>query len=161
MKHTYTNRYRDAIVFERTNDNTVVMTGGQYFRYGWPNKYDKAYEAYMEVVEKLEEPDYNLLVEDVEANTIRSFTETEFVVAMENNLYDTETAKVNPTIKALWKHVYSDKDTIDMVDPSGGPYIKSGYDLKEMVGFPESFVIKSIKFGDNGSVIFKNTKQYA
>jgi len=158
MKHTYNNRYRDAIVFERTDDNTVVMTGGQYFRCGWPNKYDRAYRAYMEVVKKLEEPDYNLLVEDVDANTIRSFTEAEFEQAMQGHLHDYEDKKANPTLKSLWKHVYSDMDTIDMVDPSGGPYVKLGYDLKEMVGFPESFVIKSIKFGDNESVIFKNTK---
>ena len=158
MKHTYTNRYRDAIVFERTDDNTVVMTGGQHFRYGWPNKYDRAYRAYMEVVKKLEEPDYNLLVEDVNANALRPFTEAEFEEAMQGHLYDYEDKKANPTLKSLWRHVYSDTDTIDMVDPSGGPYIKSGYDLKNMVDFPESFVIKSIKFGDNDSIIFKNTK---
>ena len=161
MKHTYTNRYRDAIEFERTDDNTVVMTGGQYFRYGFPNRYDKAYEAYTEMVKKLEEPDYDLLVEDIEANALRSYTETEFEEVMQENLYDYEDKKANPMLKDLWKYVYSDKDTIDMVDPSGGPYIKSGYDLKEMVDFPESFVIRSIKLGDNGSVIFKNTKQYA
>jgi hypothetical protein len=158
MKHTYTNRYRDAIEFERTDDNTVVMRGAQHFRYGFPNKYDRAYKAYMKVVKELEEPDYNLLVEDVDANAVRSFTEAEFEKAMQGNLHDYEDKIANPTLKSLWKHVYSDKDTIDMVDPSGGPYLTLGVDLQTRVGFPESFVIKSIKFGDsNEGVIFKNT----
>ena len=47
MKATYKNRYRDEITFEHKG-NTVEMLGGDYFRYGWPNVYDRAYEKYVE-----------------------------------------------------------------------------------------------------------------
>ena len=46
--------------------------------------------------------------------------------------------------------VYSDKDTIDMVDPSGGPYLSRGMNLKEFLGRDyEDLIIKSIKIGKN------------
>ena len=156
MVTTYHNRYGDKLKFERTDDNTVIMTGGKYFRYGFPNKYDKAYEAYMKKIKSLKEPDYDLLIEDAEANTVRSYTESEFEKIMLGNLYDYEDKKANPTLKKLWKYVYPDKDNIDMVDPSGGPYICVGTDLKKMIGMSESFIIKSIKFDDSGSIIFRN-----
>ena len=158
MKHTYTNRYRDAIEFERIDENTVTMKGGKWMRYGWPNAYDKAYAQYLKEVSKLEEPDYDLLVEDVNQNRVRPFTIKEFEKVMQGNLYDTEERKAVPVLKELWKHVYSDRSTIDMVDPSGGPYLCTGMDLKEMVGFPESFRIKWIGHtGDDDAIVtFKN-----
>lgn len=157
MKHTYTNRYRDAIEFERIDENTITMKGGKWMRYGWPNAYDRAYAQYLKEVSKLEEPDYDLLVEDLNQNRVRPFTIKEFEKVMQGNLYDTEERKAVPVLKELWKHVYSDTSTIDMVDPSGGPYLCTGMDLKEMVGFPESFEIRWIGYiGDDDIVTFKN-----
>jgi len=161
MKHTYTNRYRDAIVFERIDENTVTMKGGRWMRYGWPNKYDRAYAHYLEKVKELEEPDYDLLMEDVNESILRPYTESEFEEVMQDNLYDSEDKKAVPVLKELWKHVYSDTSTYDMVDPSGGPYLCTGMDLMEMVGFPESFEVKWIGHtGDdeNAVVTFKNVK---
>ena len=158
MKHTYTNRYRDAIEFERIDENTITMKGGKWMRYGWPNAYDIAYAHYLEKIKELEEPDYDLLVEDLNENRVRPFTFEEFEKAMQGNLYDTEEKKAVPALKELWKHVYSDRSTYDMVDPSGGPYLCTGMDLKEMVGFPESFKIKWIGHtGDDDAIVtFKN-----
>ncbi len=158
MKHTYTNRYRDAIEFERIDENTVTMKGGKWMRYGWPNAYDKAYAHYLEKIKELEEPDYDLLMEDLNQNRVRPFTIEEFEKVMQGNLYDSEERKAVPVLKELWKHVYSDRSTYDMVDPSGGPYLCTGMDLKEMVGFPESFRIKWIGHtsDDDAIVTFKN-----
>ena len=158
MKHTYYNRYRDEIEFELRDENTITMTGGKWMRYGWPNNYDRAYVAYRKTVVTLEEPDYDLLVEDIEANSLRPFTKAEFVEAMQGNLHDYEEKKAVPALKELWKHVYSDTSTYDMVDPSGGPYLCTGMDLGELIGFPQSFVIEHISIQDE-QVIFKNTKQ--
>ena len=161
MKHIYTNRYRDAIEFERIDENTITMKGGKWMRYGWPNKYDRAYAHYLKEVDTLTEPDYDLLVEDVAENRVRPFTEFEFEKAMQGNLYDSKEKKAIPALKELWKHVYSDSSTYDMVDPSGGPYLTTGMDLKKMVGFPESFTIEWIgQSGDSENVVvtFKNIK---
>jgi hypothetical protein len=159
MKHTYYNRHRDAIVFERIDDNTITMTGGKWMRFGWPNKYDVAYAHYLKEVDKLQEPDYDLLVEDITNNELRPYTEAEFEKAMQGNLHDYEERKAIPALKWLWKHVYSDRSTYDMVDPSGGPYLCTGMDLGEMIGFPESFVINYIGIQEDEQVIFKNVKQ--
>ena len=158
MKHTYYNRHRDAIEFELRDENTVTMKGGKWMRFGWPNNYDRAYVAYRQKVTTLEEPDYDLLVEDILENGLRPFTKAEFVEAMQGNLHDYEEKKAVPALKELWKHVYSDTSTYDMVDPSGGPYLCTGMDLGELIGFPQSFVIKHISIQDE-QVIFKNTKQ--
>ena len=158
MKHTYYNRYRDKIEFELRDENTITMTGGKWMRYGWPNNYDRAYVAYRKKVVTLEEPDYDLLVEDILENGLRPFTKAEFVEAMQGNLHDYEEKKAVPALKELWKHVYSDTSTYDMVDPSGGPYLCTGMDLAELIGFPQSFVIEHISIQDE-QVIFKNTKQ--
>lgn len=158
MKHTYYNRHRDAIEFELRDENTITMTGGKWMRYGWPNKYDVAYAHYLKKVDALTEPDYDLLVEDIEANSLRPYTESEFKKAMQGNLHDYEERKAIPALKELWKHVYSDTSTYDMVDPSGGPYLCTGMDLGELIGFPQSFVIEHISIQDE-QVIFKNTKQ--
>ena len=158
MKHTYYNRYRDEIEFELRDENTITMTGGKWMRYGWPNNYDRAYVAYRQKVTTLEEPDYDLLVEDILENGLRPFTKAEFVEAMQGNLHDYEEKKAVPALKELWKHVYSDTSTYDMVDPSGGPYLCTGMDLAELIGFPQSFVIEHISIQDE-QVIFKNTKQ--
>ena len=158
MKHTYYNRHRDAIEFELRDENTVTMKGGKWMRYGWPNNYDRAYVAYRQKVTTLEEPDYDLLVEDILENGLRPFTKAEFVEAMQGNLHDYEEKKAVPALKELWKHVYSDTSTYDMVDPSGGPYLCTGMDLGELIGFPQSFVIEHISIQDE-QVIFKNTKQ--
>lgn len=158
MKHTYTNRYRDAIIFERIDENTVTMKGGKWMRFGWPNAYDRAYAHYLEKIKELEEPDYDLLVEDLNENRVRPFTIEEFKKAMQGNLHDYEERKAIPALKELWKHVYSDTSTYDMVDPSGGPYLCTGMDLGELLGFPQSFVIEHISIQDE-QVIFKNTKQ--
>ena len=158
MKHTYYNRHRDAIEFELRDENTITMTGGKWMRYGWPNKYDVAYAHYLKKVDALTEPDYDLLVEDIEANCLRPYTESEFEKAMQGNLHDYEERKAIPALKELWKHVYSDRSTYDMVDPSGGPYLCTGMDLGELIGFPQSFVIERISIQDE-QVIFKNTKQ--
>ena len=159
MVITYYNRHRDEIKFERVDDNTITMTGGKWMRFGYPNKYDKAYDAYLKKIKTLDEPDYDLLFTDVKENTTlsRAYTEEEFEEAMQGNLHDSEDKKAIPALKELWKHVYSDASTYDMVDPSGGPYLCTKMDLGEMIGFPESFKIESIGVDDE-QVIFKNIK---
>ena len=57
----------------------------------------------------------------------------------------------NEAMKPYAQLVYSDKDTISMVDPSGGPYISLGDNLKEFFGRDyEDLIIKSIKIGKSG-----------
>jgi hypothetical protein len=79
------------------------MTGGSWFRYGWPNVYDKAYEAYMN--------DHTENGMDLET--------------FKNEVHNYK----DEAMRSYSQLVYSDRDTIDMVDPSGGPYISLGNNL--------------------------------
>jgi hypothetical protein len=131
MKAVYKNRYRDEITFEHEG-NTVVMTGGSWFRYGWPNVYDKAYQAF---------------IEDNAKHLIPLMDFEEFKKEVHNYK--------NETMRPYSELVYSDKDTIDMVDPSGGPYISLGDNLKGFFGKEyQDLIITEIKLKES-TVTFK------
>jgi hypothetical protein len=111
-KVTYKNRYGDNIVFEQVSSKKVKMSGySEYFRIGWPNNYEVAYFTYLEDQQGInDDPLYP----------------EEFI----KELYckDWHDPNKNPLHKYL-KLVTSDRDRINMFDPSGGPYLTIGYDL--------------------------------
>ena len=123
----YGNRYRDDITFEHTGDE-VIMTGGSWFRYGLSNDYSVAYAAY---------------VADGGTEPIDVF---EKLV----HQYDDEAKSYTELAKKYQSKVFSSKE-INMVDPSGGPYIALGDNLKRF--WPkceyQDLVVKSIEFGPN------------
>ena len=142
MKAVYRNRYKDEITFEHKG-NTVEMLGGSWFRYGWPNVYDKAYEKYVESAH---------VDAKLEGNQILTQKEFEKVLFTTK---DEDKYESNALYKLFGKYIYSDTDTIDMVDPSGGPYISLGMNLKEFFkkGY-QDLIIAEIKLEDN-KVTFK------
>jgi hypothetical protein len=113
----YKNRYNDNYTFTLQEDGSILWEGDfTYHRIGWPNVYKEAYEAYCkDVGSKGERPMH-----------IDSFKE-----AVHESVYDENDnyAGSGPIAKKYGSLVYSDKDTIDMVDPSGGPYITTHQDL--------------------------------
>ena len=113
----YKNRYNDIYTFTLQEDGSILWEGNfTYHRIGWPNVYKEAYEAYCkDVGSKGERPMH-----------IDSFKE-----AVHESVYDENDSYVGlgPIAKKYGSLVYSDKDTINMVDPSGGPYITTHQDL--------------------------------
>jgi hypothetical protein len=109
------------------------MTGhSPYYRIGYPNVYDKAYQTYLE---------------DNAKHLIPLMNFEEFKEEVHNY-------SKNPAMRPYIELVYSDPDTIDMVDPSGGPYLTVGTNLKSFFGKDyEDLVIKEIKT-EIGKVIF-------
>jgi hypothetical protein len=132
MKAIYYNRYNDKLTFEHKG-KTVEMTGhSPYYRISWPNVYDKAYEAFLEdnakhLIPLMEFEEFKKEVHNYENKAMRPYAEL----------------------------VYSDKDTINMVDPSGGPYLTVGNNLKMFFGKDyEDLIIKEIKT-EVDKIIFK------
>ena len=123
----YGNRYRDNITFIHVGDE-VIMEGGSWFRYGLENDYDKAYEAY---------------VADGGTESIEVF---EKLV----HQYDDE-AKSYTELAKKYMSLVTSSDRISMVDPSGGPYISLGMNLKQFwpKGEYQDLIIESIKFVPN------------
>ena len=134
MKAIYYNRYRDKITFDHKG-KTVTMTGySPYIRYSWPNKYDVAYAKYLASAYIDAKLEYDQML------TQEEFEEALYVTKDE---YKSET---NALLKLFGKYIYSDKDTIDMVDPSGGPYLTRGANLKQFFGRDyQDLIIESIE----------------
>ena len=130
MKVTYQNRYGDDIVFEK-EANTVKMTGySPYLRFGYPNVYDNAYDAYCKDTE--DPMDLDLF---------------------KDKIHEWNGEKPHP-LKIYQSLIYSDTSTYDMVDPSGGPYLAVGTNLKYYFGVKQDIIIESIH-PEKDHILFK------
>ena len=110
-KVQYTNRYNDVFTFSKTDDGNILFEGEfKWMRCGWPNVYDKAYEAYL-----------------TDTDTDEQMTMGEFKIAVHE--YDKETYKSTPLAKKYAPLVYSDTTRTTMIDPSGGPYLAENQDM--------------------------------
>jgi hypothetical protein len=112
MKVEYKNRYGDVHTFTKTEDGNILWEGNfEYSRRGWPNVYTEAYNQYV-----LDGGDMDL----------KQFKkEVHEAVYDENGKY----LHMSETSQKYCKLVYSDLNTIDFADPSGGPYISSNMDM--------------------------------
>lgn len=127
---THINRYNDEYVFTLQEDGNILWEGPfEYCRMGWPNDYSKAWKKFQE--------DYGGL-------SYKDFTESV-------HAYDDE--KGEYVFPELVKLVGTDSSRINMVDPSGGPYLHEGMELlgKKIYAFESldenTFLIKTV---DNG-----------
>ena len=111
MKVEYKNRYGDIFTFTKQEDGDILWEGEfKHCRFGWPNVYKDAYEAYRKDGGQTNIDEFKREVHD------GSFGDNgRWIPSQINEQYS--------------KLVYSDTKSIDMVDPSGGPYIHSGYDM--------------------------------
>lgn len=106
----YKNRYGGEFTFTELNNGNILWEGNfEHCRFGIPNDYTEAYTEYL----KNEHHDHTL-----------SFEEFKEEVHEQDELVENYGRLVKPNT-----------EVIDMVDPSGGPYISSGMDL-ERFGFP-------------------------
>jgi hypothetical protein len=132
---TYKNRYSDVFTFTKTEDGNILMEGKfEWMRCGWPNVYTESYDTYC-----------------VDTDTDERMTMGEFKTAVHD--YDRETFKPTPLAAKYAPLIYSNKDVIDMIDPSGGPYLSAGQD---MGGFSRSFnkmIIEEFKSVPEGYLI--------
>ena len=139
MKNTYKNRYGDEYTFTRDENHDILWEGDfKYCRFGIPNDYTKAYEAYLKDNEHVQ--------------SLMSFQQFKDVV----HEYDDETNqyiydKYNRMVESL-------TNEIDMIDPSGGPYITRGMPMNSF-GFKD-YVVKDFKRIDTGYKIITEKCDY-
>ena len=117
---TYINRYGEDYHFELQPNGNIKWTGNfEWHRCGYPNVYDTAYAKYV----------------------ADGGTDSELVFKTRVGEWDNEVSTWTEFAKKYMHLVYSDTESIDMVDPSGGPYIAAGQD---MGWFHESFKGKMV-----------------
>ena len=105
----YTNRYNDVFTFTKQEDGSVLWEGTfEHCRFGWPNVYKDAYQQYRKDGGHMHIEEFEKAVHE----------------------YNNEKSEYTPLAKQYGPLVYSDTNVIDMVDPSGGPYITANMDMK-------------------------------
>lgn len=127
-KVEYFNRYNEKHIFTKINSKQILWEGDFFsVRMGYPNNYNNAYNAYL----KNEPPhDHSLSFE-------------EFTEAVHE--YDRKLEEYKPLAKKYQHLVTSNRNIINMCDPSGGPHLKSGMNMKQF-GFNRDLIIKEFKF---------------
>ena len=113
----YENRYGDVFTFTKLENGNVLWEGNfEHIRVGFPNVYKKAYQQFRKDGGELNQYDFEEKVHE--------------------QLYDEEGhwIKAGPITEKYSSLVYSDHDNINMVDPSGGPFIKAHSELGVMFG---------------------------
>jgi hypothetical protein len=128
-KETMTNRYGDEFVFTLLEDGNIHWDGKfEYVRVGFPNDYTESYKAYTNL------------------GGLMGFKE--FKEEVHRSIYDENDNYVGPCDinRVYGPMVKSKKDVINMVDPSGGPYMNSGTELmgktiKEFKSNKEGYLI--------------------
>lgn len=105
---TYINRYKDIYTFTPDNEGNILWEGPfEWCRIGWPNDYSKAYQQYFEDSDASPKIEFEAFKKEIEENFHNK---------------DHFTHKYTMLVE-------SNRNKIDMVDPSGGPYIKTGMDM--------------------------------
>ena len=125
----YVNRYKDEFTFTEDENHDVIWEGNfEYCRFGMPNDYTEAYKAYLDDREGVDEDKLLSLQEfklDVHEYYGGYYVYPEYV-----------------------KLVVCLEDKIDMVDPSGGPYISVGMRM-DSLGFKD-YIVKDFERIDTG-----------
>ena len=137
MKVTYKNRYGDEFTFEKTDDGNIFMSGSlEYMRWGYPNDYTKAYNAYLH--------------ENKENQSLMSFNQFKDAV----HQYDDKTQHY--TYDRYLKLVETNTNTINMIDASGGPYLCEGMDMGTFSEEFKGMKIREFKRESDGYKILIN-----
>lgn len=119
---TYRNRHDDVFIFTLDNEGNILWEGDfEWCRYGMPNDYSKAYGEYLRDGGDME---------------IEEFQEV---------VYEYDEEKKQYVYERYLNLVTSNKDIIDMVDPSGGPYITSGDDMGRVGEEFKGMIVKEFK----------------
>ena len=138
-KIKYTNRYNDVFTFSKTEDGNILFEGEfKWMRCSWPNVYTEAYNAYC-----------------ADVDTDERMTPGEFKEAVHKAEYDEDGnyVKMSDISLKYAKLVYSNKNVIDMIDPSGGPYMHSGHDMGMIDESFKGMIVEEFKSTPEGYLI--------
>jgi len=108
----YKNRYGDVYTFTKQEDGIILWEGPfEHIRIGFPNVYKKAYQQFRKDGGELNQYDFEEKVHE--------------------QIYDEEGNWISkgPITEKYSSLVYSDTDSINMVDPSGGPCLNQHTNL--------------------------------
>lgn len=138
-KIEYKNRYGDVFTFSKTEDGNILMEGKfEFMRIGYPNIYADAYGEYIDNTSPKDRIPLNEFIEEIHRE-----------VYNENGEYIGRTE----IGEKYGEFVYSDTDTVNMIDASGGPYLKENMDMGLFNNSFKGMIIDQFKSVDEGYLI--------
>lgn len=138
-KVEYKNRYGDIFTFSKIKDLTILMEGRfEFMRVGYPNVYEDAYEVYKNDTEENKQISFDFFKDEIHD-----------MVYDDNNMYIGR----GEIGKKYGELIYSDKNTINIIDPSGGPYLEEGMDMGLFDASFKGMIIDKFKPVDEGYLI--------
>ena len=127
MAFKYINRYNDEFTFTILDNGNVQWSGNfQYCRFGMPNDYSLAWEVFQEEYGGLSYEDFK------------------------KNVHAYDEIKEEYVFPDLVPLITSKKDIINIVDPSGGPYVTEGMDLGLFARELKGKVVSEFISNENG-----------
>ena len=128
-----TNRYGDKFTFTPQEDGTILWEGNfEYYRYGWPNDYTQAFFEYTKDT----------------GGGINLEQFKELVHAYDD---EEEAFVIDRKYREL---ITSNTAVINMVDPSGGPYLSSNMAVESISEELTGLVIDRFESVETGWKIF-------
>ena len=125
---TYKNRYDDEFTFTLDDEGNILWEGNfEFCRIGFPNDYSKAYAEYLKDGGDMEMEEFQNVVHQYDEDKKQYVLGSKYISMVE-----------------------SIKDQIDMIDPSGGPYITRGTSMNR---FGLEGVVKDFKNDENGYLL--------
>lgn len=138
----YTNRYGDQFTFTKNDDGDILWEGNfEYCRFGYPNDYKRAYQAYCKDAsdagfEKIHIEEFKQLVHESVYDGQGNYLHAGPIQMQYGNLVKSITSRFN------------------MVDPSGGPFVKEHMDLGTIAPEFKGLCVRSIEPVANGFLIY-------
>jgi hypothetical protein len=128
----FINRYGDRFRFELDSDGNILWKGDfKHCRFGWPNDYTEAYNKYV--------------TEDCDSSSM--MTMGEFKTAV----HEYKDGEFTDLAKKYMGYVKSNMSVIDMLDPSGGPYLAAGRDMGYIDDSFEGMKVKEFQLVDDNT----------
>jgi len=123
---TIKNRYNDKYTFSLDVESNILWEGSfKWCRFSWPNNYTDGYNKYVE--------------DNCDNSELMTLGEFKNAVHERNENGYTDFAE------KYMIYIRSDRSKIDMVDPSGGPYISVGMDMKYIDEEFNGMIVKGFK----------------
>ena len=123
---TIKNRYNEQYTFSLDKEGNILWEGPfKYCRFSWPNSYTDAYNKYVE--------------DNCDNSELMTLGEFKNAVHEKNENGYTDFAE------KYMIYIRSDRSKIDMVDPSGGPYISVGMDMEYIDEKFDGMIVKGFK----------------
>lgn len=138
-KIEYKNRHGDKFTFSKTEDENILMEGDfEFMKIGYPNVYCDAYGEYID-----------------NTNPKDRIPLKEFIDEIHREVYNENDEYIGRSEigRKYGELVYSDTDTVDTIDPSGGPYLTRYLDMGSFDNSFKGMIIDQFKSVDEGYLI--------